>query len=388
MSAMAAATATGRCTIDRLRLYQFRNYAQLIVDLGPSLNVLSGRNAQGKTNLLEAVATLTLTRSPRTSTSADLLRWGEDRCAVEATVSRPGGDCTLSVHFERASPHARLSRSTTVDGKPRPARALLGICPVVMFWPEDLQLVKGGPEGRRRLLDVLLAQLDPRAAAHLLRTRRVLEQRNALLHRLRADGHGGGALAGFSQELAHHGARVAVARMRLLAELAPLATAALRDLSDGGEQLDLRYVASHGDTTEDDDSTEQRLLTALRDRAAEELARGVTVVGPHRDVVELLLAGRPGRTAASQGQQRSIVLACKLAEMRYVAGSTGMAPVVMLDDVLSELDRRRRSDLLALLAGGDGGQVLVTTAETLVGLDAFASVRHFTVDGGAVMRSA
>ena len=385
---MSPTGATSSCTIDRLRLYQFRNYGQLVVNLGPSLNVLAGRNAQGKTNLLEAVATLTLTRSPRTATAADLLRWGEQRCAVEATVSRPGGGSALAVHFERAPGSARLSRSTTVDGKPRPARALLGICPVVMFWPEDLQLVKAGPDGRRRLLDVLLAQLDPRAAAHMLRYRRVLEQRNALLHRLRADGHGGGALAGFSQELAHHGARVAVARGRLLAELAPLAADALRDLSGGSEQLDLRYVASHGESSDDDDVTEQRLLAALRARAPEELARGVTVVGPHRDDVEILLGGRPGRTAASQGQQRSIVLACKLAEMRYVARCTGMAPVVMLDDVLSELDRRRRSDLLALLAGGDGGQVLVTTTEPLIDLDAFPSVRHFTVESGAVTQAA
>ena len=384
---MTTATATARCSVDRLRLYQFRNYAQLAISLGPSLNVLSGRNAQGKTNLLEAVATLTLTRSPRTATSADLLRWGEERCAVEATVSRPGGACVLAVHFERAPGSARLSRSTTVDGKARPARTLLGVCPVVMFWPEDLQLVKGGPDGRRRLLDVLLAQLDARAAAHLLRFRRVLEQRNALLHRLRAEGRGGGGLAGFSQELAHHGARVVVARTRLLGELAPLAAAALRDLSDGGEQLELRYVASHGESSDDDNATEQRMLAALNARAAEELARGVTVVGPHRDDVEILLDGRPGRTAASQGQQRSMVLACKLAEMRYVARCTGMAPVVMLDDVLSELDRRRRSDLLALLAGGDGGQVLVTTTENLTGLDAFPSVRRFTVDGGAVMQA-
>jgi len=372
------------CAIGRLRLFRFRNYVEATVHLGPSLNVISGRNAQGKTNLLEAVATLTLTRSPRTGTASDLMHWGDEQCLVEAAVSRSGGDSVLAVRFTRDPGTARVSRATSVDGKPCPARRLLGVCPVVLFWPEDLQLVKAGPEGRRRLLDALLTQLDPRAAAHLLRYRRILQQRNALLHRLRADGHGADALPGFSRELAHHGARVAVARARLVTQLAPLAAAALGELSSGGEHLSLMYAPSHGGSCSDDDTTEQELSAALRDRRPEELARGVTVVGPHRDDVEIGLDGRAARTAASQGQQRSIVLACKLAEMRFVGRSTGTAPVVMLDDVLSELDHERRGRLVALLAAGAAGQVLITTTETLTGLDGFAGACRYTVQSGTV----
>lgn len=381
---MTAEPGSGRCTIARLRLFQFRNYSAMTVSLGPSLNVIAGKNAQGKTNLLEAAATLALTRSPRASTSADLVMWGTDGCAVEGAVTRPGGDCSLSLRLERSHESDRFSRSTSVDGKSRPARALLGVCPVVMFWPDDLQLVKAGPDARRRLLDVLLAQLEPRIAAHMSRYRRVLEQRNALLHRMRAEGRLGAELDGFTQALAFHGGRLVVARARLLRELAPRAAAALQELSEGSEDLSLEYVASHGVVHDDEAQVEADLIAALRSRAGEELARGVTVAGPHRDDVSILLGGRAARNAASQGQQRSIVLAIKLAEMRHVTHCTGASPVVMLDDVLSELDHSRRSQLLALLTTSGGAQVLVTTTEPLHDLADVAATRSFTVVGGTV----
>lgn len=381
---MTPTAATARCAITRLRVYQFRNYAATTLSLGPALNVIAGANAQGKTNLLEAVATLALTRSPRAGTSADLLMWGTDACAVEATVAGPTGDSTLAIRFQRPARGERPTRSTIIDGKERPARAVLGVCPVVMFWPDDLQLVKAGPDMRRRLLDLLLVQLDQRAAAHMTRYRRVLEQRNSLLHRFRVDGRPGPELDGFTQELAHHGARVAVARARLLHDLTPLAVAALHDLSEGDDTLTLDYVAAHGSECSDDDAAERDLIAALRSRSAEELARGVTALGPHRDDIAITLSGRSARTAASQGQQRSIVLALKLAEMRHVARCTGAAPVVMLDDVLSELDQQRRDRLLMLLTGEDAAQVLITTTEPLM-TAAFSPARHFRVVAGTVI---
>ena len=375
----------GSCAITRLRLYHFRNYAAATVTLGPAVNVIAGANAQGKTNLLEAAATLALTRSPRTSSTGDLLMWGESACAIEGAVVRPGGDSTIAIRLERNGDTPRVSRSASIDGKPRPARSVLGLCPVVMFWPDDLQLVKAGPDARRRLLDILLMQLEPRTAAHMSRYRRVLEQRNALLHRMRAEGRGGGELEGFTRELAHHGARIAVARVHLVRALAPLATAALRDLSGDREELTLTYVAAHERPCDDETQTELDLLGAYRSRAGEEIARAVSVVGPHRDDVSILLDGRPARTAASQGQQRSIVLALKLAEMQHLAECTGASPVVMLDDVLSELDRTRRGLLLSRLAGPNAIQVLVTTSEPLHNAIDMRDARHFTVAGGSVV---
>ena len=384
-----ADTAVPRCTIVRLRLHGFRNYTETTVRLGPGLNVIHGQNAQGKTNLLEAIATLALTRSPRTTSSGDLLLWNEDAALAEADIARPPADVTLSIRFQRDAATGRVGRVTSVDGKPRPARAILGVCPVVLFWPEDLGLVRGGPDGRRRFLDVILAQTDQQAVAHMSRYRRVLEQRNSLLHQLRAGTGARDSLQSFTGELAHHGAWLAVARARLVDALAPLAARSLRDLSGQREQIALRYAPAHVDTLADTvEAAEQSLLETLRVRSAEEIARGVTLAGPHRDDIAFDLDGRAARGTASQGQQRSIVLACKLAEVRYLQDTAGVAPVILLDDVLSELDPDRRGRLLTLLAQGGRHQVMVTTTEPLREVADFDDVLHFTVHRGVVSQDA
>lgn len=353
---------------------------------GPGLNVIHGQNAQGKTNLLEAIATLALTRSPRTTSSGDLLLWSEDAALAEADVARPPADVTLSVRFQRDASTGRVSRVTSVDGKPRPARGVLGVCPVVLFWPEDLALVRGGPDGRRRFLDVILAQTDPQAVAHMSRYRRVLEQRNALLHQLRLGGGARDSLNSFTGELAHHGAWLEVARSRLVEVLAPLAELSLHDLSGHRERISLHYAPGHASSIPDTvEAAEEVLLGTLRERASEEIARGITLAGPHRDDLVFDLDGRAARGTASQGQQRSIVLACKLAEVRYLQDAAGVAPVILLDDVLSELDPARRGSLLALLAQGRH-QVLVTATEPLTEIADFAEVLHFTVRSGVVTR--
>ncbi len=378
-----------RCTITRLRVHCFRNYAEATVHFGPGLNIIHGQNAQGKTNLLEAIATLALTRSPRATTTGDLLLWGHDEGLAEADVQRPPADVTLAARFQRDPASGRVTRTAIIDGKPRAARSVLGVCPVVLFWPEDLALVRGGPEGRRRFLDVILAQTDPQSAAHMSRYRRVLEQRNALLHQLRAGGGGRDALNGFTSELARHGAWLAQARSRLVVALAPLAATALHDLSGRREHIALRYAPAHTDAIPDDlAEAEQGLLNTLRVRAAEEIARGVTLAGPHRDDVAIDLDDRAARGTASQGQQRSIVLACKLAEVRYLQDTAGVAPVILLDDVLSELDPGRRAQLLVLLAAGGQNQVFVTTAEPFSSVADFADVLYHTVRAGVVTQDA
>jgi DNA replication and repair protein RecF len=365
MSALVlAAVADGACSLERLRIHRFRNYAEQSVEFGRGINVVGGRNAQGKTNLIEAVATLLLTRSPRASTSADVVAWGSDEALVEARVLRPAADRTLAVRFRRDTVSGRVTRTATVDGSLRPARDLLGLCPVVLFWPDDLQLVKAGPDGRRRLLDVVLSQLDPRAAADLLRYRHVLEQRNTLLRQVRAGTSTAAALDGFTHGLVDSGSRIQVARAELVRELVPHGREALAQIG-GGEELGLRYLPDGGmDPDAGRQAAADALTRTLSLRRDEEIARGATLAGPHRDDVELLIGKRPARTAASQGQQRSIVLALKLAEVRHIASRAGVMPVLLLDDVLSELDPIRRRDLLASLAGA-GLQTLITSSEPL-----------------------
>ena len=378
-------TAVAACRVERLRLHRFRAWYDDTVELGPRLTVVTGRNAQGKTTLLEAIATLALTRSPRTATTSELIRWNEPTATVQARIARPDGPVALEMRIDRSTGD-RAVRRTTVDGTERPVRDLLGICPVVLFQPEDLGLVRGSPEGRRRLLDIVLSQLDRVAAAELVRYRRVLDQRNALLRGLRlgTSTSARAALDAFTAELVRCGAAVQVARARLTAELAPLAASALDELSDGGEQLGAVYAAEglEQPVAMDAETQAEAFGRALRARSTEELARGTTVLGPHRDDVVLTLDGRTARTAGSQGQQRSVVLALKLAEMRHLAGVAGMAPVLLLDDVLSELDAGRRDRLCAGLVAA-GGQVLITTTEPGVrDLAVLGPALRLHIDGG------
>lgn len=386
MNAAGAASPGRTCRVDRLRLFRFRNYADETVELGPGLNVVVGRNAQGKTNLLEAVATVALTRSPRAGSAAEVICWGEPASRVTATVSRPEGPLSIDLTLRRGEGE-RVVRNLAVDEKPRAARAVLGLCPVVLFWPDDLQLVKGGPDGRRRLLDIVLAQIDPQTADDLVRYRRTVEQRNAML-RLVRDGSGTySAVEAFTRELVELGGRIRVARARLVRALDPLATDALAELTDGREVLELAYVGEGLDAYAADDpaAASAALHALLLERRGEELARGVSVAGPHRDDVDFLLDGRPARSMASQGQQRSIVLACKLAEVRHVGAVAGVAPVLLLDDVLSELDAGRRLRLLAALGAGTANQALLTTSETApLDLAPDVEVHRFTVHAGRV----
>lgn len=373
--------AGAACAVERVRLHRFRNYAEASLQLGPRVNLVGGRNAQGKTNLLEAVATVLLTRSPR-APAGDVLAWGSDEGLVEADVLRPPADRTLRVHLRREPASGRVTRVVSVDGNPRPAREVLGLCPVVLFWPEDLMLVKGEPEGRRRLLDMLLAQLDRAAAADLLRYRHVLEQRNALLRRIRSGASSTEPLAAFTAQLVDTGARVQVARAALVRQLQPRAEDTLLRLSAGIEHLSLRYLPSGSGGGEEVRAAAAQLADALAQRSEEELQRGTTLAGPHRDDLQLLIDGRSARASASQGQQRSIVLALKLAEVRHIAATMGASPVLLLDDVLSELDPDRRRDLLADLAQV-GLQTLITSSEDLGGRLP-AGARHYSVVNGTV----
>jgi DNA replication and repair protein RecF len=381
--------------LTHLRLYNFRNYAELNLPLGPGLNVFVGENAQGKTNLLEAVATLLLTRSPRTSTPAELLRWGAEETAVDAVLGRGPLSETLALRLRRTSDadltgaagrdaSPRISRTTTRDGHPIAARDLIGRWPVVLFWPDDLQLVKAGPEARRRLLDILVSQLDRAAADELIRYRRVLEQRNSLLRRLHDGGGPLDQLRPFDDALLRHGAAIQVARTALVGALAPLAAEAMAEISEAADSLELRYAPQSGVASGDRDQVLAALSSALARARSEELARGTSAVGPHRDDLEFVLNGRPARSAASQGQQRSAVLATKIAEVRLVGARAERMPILLLDDVLSELDPARREHLLsALSARGEAPQTMVTCSDDYP-FGAHPS-RHFLVRQGTVL---
>jgi DNA replication and repair protein RecF len=351
--------------LSNVSLFDFRNYAELDLALERSATVFFGGNAQGKTNLLEAVALTALTRSPRTQQAAELVRFGQPAARVTCGVQTETDREELEVRVmlsPTAAGAARASRRFTVNGIHRRSSDMIGSLRVVLFWPDDLQLVKGSGEGRRRFLNTLLAQLDAGHARELNRYGHLLDQRNALLRAIRDGRQPLDELEVWTTALAESGAAIMVERQQRLLELQPIAAAFHRELSDDRERLELRYRPAGARIGEaPQELVIEQLKAAMRDARDEEIGRGQTVVGPQRDDVEVWLDDHEARLFASQGQQRSAVLSLKLAELHYLAEVTGEQPVLLLDDVMSELDPARRERLLAALEPGP--QAMITAAD-------------------------
>jgi len=330
-----------------LQLRNYRNYTRLDLEPGPLLNVFLGDNGQGKTNLLESVALLALSTSPRARRDTELVGPLAPEARVAAEVESGGRRSEIRMSIRADGERAR--RRIEVDGQPRRAVDLPGVLRVTLFWPDDLNLVKAGPEHRRRLLNEMLVQVRPGYARALSRYARVVEQRNSLLKQVGLGEQPASALEVWDLELARLGEDIADARRAAVAALSGTAAEGHAAIS-GGEGLELEYVGPPGD-----------LLQALERSRREDVRRGSTGIGPHRDDVGVRLNGRDARAFASQGQQRTIVVSLKLAEAAVVEEMTGERPVLLLDDVLSELDASRRGLLLERL--GDPGQVIITSVE-------------------------
>ncbi|MBJ7599305.1 MAG: DNA replication/repair protein RecF [Candidatus Nephthysia bennettiae] len=330
-----------------LELRNYRNYSRLDLEPGPWLNLFLGANGQGKTNLLESVAMLALSSSPRARRDSELVGPLAPEARIVAMVE--SGSRRSEVRISILLDGERARRRIEVDGQPRRAVDLPGLFRVTLFWPDDLNLVKSGPEHRRRLLNQLLVQVEPGYARALSRYTRVVEQRNSLLKQVAMGEQPPSALEVWDLELARVGGQIAQARSRAMEALTAGAASAHAAIS-GGEQLELEYLGPPED-----------LLGAVENSRAEDLRRGSTSVGPHRDDILIRLAGRDARGFASQGQQRTAVVSVKLAEAELVGQMTGERPVLLLDDVLSELDGERRKALLESLS--EPGQVVITSVE-------------------------
>lgn len=450
--------------VERLRLTDFRNYPSLDLPLTPGLIVFQGRNAQGKSNLLEAVSLLATTRSFRTTTDRETVRWGAAGhfARVDGTVARRHDALHVEVVVMDLAasavslpapvgtpgalppaPPGALRKRVKVNGTPRRAMDLIGQMTVVVFTPRDLDLVAGEPSQRRRFLDLTLCQVRPAYCRTLSQYQKVLTQRSALLRRIRDGEESPHALPYWDEQLARLAAPIMIGRAAFLAqaevgaarvyaalardELADLAEAANDEVqtdagaragaraSDaasgtrGGEasaitagaeavptpnepRLRLEYRPSYkGPLNVDEHALAAAIVEQLKEIRRREIAQGANVLGPHRDDLAFLLDLPTGpidlATYGSRGQQRSVALALKLAELEYIEAETGDQPILLLDDVLSELDAQRRADLLASVR--DLEQVILTTADTasLPPAD-LARAQVFDVRGGRVMRSA
>ncbi|MFI9783398.1 DNA replication/repair protein RecF [Kitasatospora sp. NPDC051984] len=369
--------------VAHLSLADFRSYARVEVPLDPGVTAFVGPNGQGKTNLVEAIGYIATLGSHRVATDAPLVRLGTERAVIRANVVAQGGRNTL-VELEITpgkANRARLNRSDNV----RP-RDVLGVLRTVLFAPEDLTLVKGDPGERRRFLDELLTARAPRLAGVRSDYERVLKQRNALLKTAAtARRHGGGKAADLATlevwdgHLARTGAELTAFRIQLVAALQPLVAEAYRQLAPGGGETVLEYRSSfEGELPTSREQAEQQLLDALQAARSQEVARGLTLVGPHRDELLLRLGPLPAKGYASHGESWSYALALRLASYELLR-SEGGEPVLILDDVFAELDARRRDRLAELVAGGE--QVLVTAAVAEDVPKALSGARYAVADG-------
>jgi DNA replication and repair protein RecF len=318
-----------------LEAVDFRNLSQVLVEPHPRFNVLHGDNGQGKTNVLEAVYLLGTLRSFRASRVDELIRFGCTKARVRARVEKLGVERLLEVELSPGHKNAR------VDGKGARGTSYFGGFNVVLFAPEDLRLPRGAPSGRRRFLDRAIWNAAPAYLAEAQTYERVLRSRNALLR----EGGPEDLLEVYDQQLTQAAVPLVVRRRRFVTELAPRVEEAFRRVT-GGLALEMRYRSSLDVEEASLAAAHAAMLT--RDRGRDR-ARGATSAGPHTDDIELTMEGHEAGAFASQGQTRAIVLAMKIAEIEYLTSILGSSPVLLLDDVSSELDPTRNAQLFAFL---------------------------------------
>ncbi len=375
----------------------------------PGMTLFEGGNGAGKSNLIEAIYMLAVARSPRAATDRDLMRHSaietSDASAytqIEAHIEREGDPLRLQIHI-RPTPNAMgaavrtLQKYFRVNGTPRRASDLVGNLNAVMFSADDLHIVFGSPGVRRRYLNILISQTDRSYLRALQRYERVVRQRNHLLRRIRDGEARADETAFWDEQLVDEGARITLLRSRSVHYLDEAARPIYTELSSAAETMGLVYAANAGlndsldnDANEDPGDALERIAERMRQRLAErrqrELAQGVSVVGPHRDDLRMTLDGMDVAAFASRGQARSVVLAMKLAEAAYLSHQRRQEPVILLDDVLSELDTERRAQVIE--HASRYRQALVTSADAQAVDERFRQrMERFVVSSGSVRRA-
>lgn len=337
--------------VTEVSLADFRNFEQLTLELSPSMTALVGPNAAGKTNTVEAVQLLTSGASFRRPAPAELVRAGAESARIDVRLAGDGRVIDLRCDVTRSG------RRFSKNGKRCRAADMPSTLVSVLFSPDDLSLVKGGASGRRAELDFFARQVSPGYARVLSEYQRAVEQRNLLLHEEVPDES---LLSAWDASVALGGATLLAARLRLFSRLSQKISEAYGVIS-GGEELTCRYCCTLGEDLDglSRDELRDRFLDQLEAARACDLRRHQTTVGPHRDDIRFEVGGKPAREYASQGQQRSVALALKMAEVELTGEIVGTRPILLLDDVMSELDETRRAAMLRFIDGDI--QTLITT---------------------------
>ncbi|MDH7569443.1 MAG: DNA replication/repair protein RecF [Armatimonadota bacterium] len=346
--------------IRRLMLTNFRTYAHVDLTLSAGTNVFVGANAQGKSTLLEAAHLLATSRSPVAGRESEMIRWGCEEASVAATVAR---DLRSEVRIEFLLSRTGGREMRVNDCRRTRVLEVVGQLNVVLFSAEDLELVRGEPAIRRRFLNLTIAQVSPQYCQSLLQYRRALEQRNRLLKIIRDTGKSDETLEVWSEQLVAAGSRLVQKRMEFIRELHQHAGHYHEEIGGAGEVLSVSYLP--GLPLQGTQPVEDQFYNRLRALRREEIARGTTLAGPHRDEVRFEVNGVDARVYASHGQQRTVALAVRLAQVQLMHERVGEPPVVLLDDAGPELDGARRGRLFSLVRRGCQSLITCTSLEAL-----------------------
>lgn len=341
--------------INTLELNNFRNYEMLNLKLSKGINILYGDNAQGKTNILEAIYMCCTTKSQRASREKELIRFGCDEAHMRMCIKNDYTEHKIDMHIK-----ANKSKGVAIDGIPiTKATELYGLINIVSFSPDDLSMIKNGPNERRRFIDMELCQLDKSYMYNLSSYNKALIQRNNLLKQVENNKELISTLQIWDDQLAKFGAVVIERRRSFIKEIEQIAARIHLKLTGGAEELEINYLPNTGEK----DFADKLFLSRDRDMILK-----TTSVGPHRDDMDFIINKEEARKYGSQGQQRTVALSLKLAEIEHVIEKSGKNPVLLLDDVLSELDRSRQNELLNNIRD-------IQTVITCTGLEEFVNDR-------------
>lgn len=368
--------------LQELELHNYRNYETLTIPFENKVNVILGENAQGKTNLMEAIYVLALAKSHRTSNDKELIRWDAEYAKIKGRLHKTHGTVPLELTISKKGKKAKYNHI-----EQKKLSRYIGNMNVVMFAPEDLNLVKGSPQVRRRFIDMEIGQISPVYLYDMSRFQKILQQRNHYLKQLQMKNQTDRTMLDIlTEQLIEQAAKIVMRRFEFVRMLEEWARPIHHSISRGLEQLEIQYKPSVNVSEELDWS---KMIKSYENKFAEirerEIDRGVTMAGPHRDDLAFAVNGRDVHTFGSQGQQRTAALSVKLAEIELIYSEIREYPILLLDDVLSELDDYRQSHLLNAIQGRV--QTFVTTT-SVDGVDhqTLREASMYTVKAGQIVR--
>lgn len=331
--------------IKRVNLKNFRNYDTLDIELGEGVNIFFGQNAQGKTNIIESLYMASTGKSHRTSKDSELIRWNNEDAKIKIDFHKENDKKTVEIFLSR-----NLKKQIRMNGvRLNKIGELIGNLNAVIFSPDHMKIIKEGPVERRRFMDIILSQVKPGYYYSLVQYLKVLEQRNNLLNEARTNENILKTIEIWNEQLADFGTKIIMTRDNFINKMSNMAAETHEIISNGKEKLELKYSSSIEYQTDNYNDVKKSFIKALERAISIDLKRGATHKGPHRDDIIFNINGSEVKTYSSQGQQRTALLSLKISELKYIEAETGELPILLLDDVFSELDIERQKYLVEFI---------------------------------------